>query len=134
MTYKTRTPRKEKEHDEVVRLIAKIRFGGEEWNVYTNPGTEHNFPVDSRYPDIVVVNINSEEVVVIGEVETSESVAYDEAEDQWKPYSKLGATFYLYVPKGYCPDARKICNELDIKIDGFRHYFYYENALKVENC
>lgn len=66
-----------------------------------------------------------------GEIETESSITAQEAH-QWEEYSIL-CDFYLYVPKGYGNEAKKLSKNLNIKV--FREYEMNRNGeLIVANC
>jgi hypothetical protein len=43
---------------------------------------------------------------------------------RWRPLEHLQAAMYLYVPHGYCTDARALCLRQHIRISDFRHYWF----------
>lgn len=77
----------------------------ENFSVYTNPGSDHNFPVrlpggETGYPDIVACDKGTKVPSCIAEIETVESVTADERDEQWVPYARaLKADLRLFVPK-----------------------------------
>lgn len=78
---------------------------------------------DAVYPDIVVVDTMKNVVAMIGEIETEMTINADETL-QWRKYSSLGATFYLYVPVDSRWDAQNLLTSNGIKLAGLRMYSY----------
>lgn len=123
----------QEEHDEVVKISSKTYSEMEEkgYKVSTNPNGEKNWgwPQEGLYPDVVVweperPRVNSGKAVVIEEIETSESVNSDEAE-QWKEYAELEIeTFRLIVPKDEVDSAKEIIKKEKIEIDELWSYYY----------
>ncbi len=130
-----RKSEEQKIHDKTVELIAEKRFSfpddeHPQWKTYVNEpkqimGIRKNS--ESVYPDIVVVDVKRNRVVMIGEVETENTVSKDEAE-QWKEYSSVCSTFYLYVPEGYAEKAKSLLTDEGIKYSGLRVYSYNEKG------
>jgi len=135
-----RSATEKSQHDTAVRDIARARFGfptdkQPKWRTFINEPepTKGVKTTDGSvlYPDIVVVN-DKDSVEMIGEVE-SDSTVNDEEVAQWRDYSALGTTFYLYVPSGLCQDAKTLAR--GVSITGFREYLYTaDGSLKVTNC
>lgn len=116
------------EHDSVIRASANtygtLRAKG--FEVTINPGSEKNRFVggdDSPlYPDVIVwkpdyVGATKGIATVIEEIETSESVNYDEAVNQWKKFGALGIKFLLIVPSGYEHRAKELINQSVSRVD-----------------
>jgi len=82
------------------------------------------------YPDIVVVRHPENEVVILAEVETADTVTADEAHE-WKLFASLGP-LYLYVPIGYADEARRLCKSLKIPIVGLRTWRYIQGQDRLE--
>jgi len=110
----------EEPHDKAVAEIAKVEFPYPNKS-YPNRKTyanhpERNMPVKKNeelvYPDIVVVDTEKEKPEMIGEVETASTVSEDHAV-QWKEFSSLH-TFFLYIPKNYASEVRRILNSMRI--------------------
>lgn len=117
-------------HDKALRDIARKRFDGIKYDVYTNPGGEKNAYVgpDSNplYPDIVVLEKGygrSRTAIAIGEVETQDSINEIESK-QWANYSATKIPFYLYIPTGCIKETIALLNKKNIKISGLRAYRY----------
>ena len=67
-------------------------------------------PVKGQYPHLVAVGKVEQRVDIVGIVETEESLHdLDVAARRWRALEHLQAAIYLYVPRGYCPDARALC-------------------------
>jgi len=119
-----RKKEEEEPHDKAVAEIAKVEFpypnkSHPNWKTYTNPNGQQNKGIrkneETAYPDIVVVSGTDKKVAeMIGEVETASTVSEDHA-DQWKEYSSL-STFFLYIPKNYRSEARRILNSMKISL------------------
>src|SRR5947207_1085461 len=98
------------EHDVIVNLAASLIS---DYEVHKNPDGEKNRWIEHNsekyYPDIMLVPRGQKNSTIIIEVETDESVNDDHADEQWKPYSKLGRAFYLLVPADSLEEAKRIC-------------------------
>ena len=139
MAYRDDTER----HDELVSIIARERFPFPDlehpnWETFTNHPDQTmgvlNEEEEPLYPDIVVLNTDNNEAVMIGEIETSESVSEEESE-QWKEYSDVAKPLYLYVPKGYCKEAKDLAEDAGAEIKGFRIYYVnLSGEIQIENC
>ena len=92
-------------HDWVIRKVHE-KYSREYSNVHINPGDEKNFEYNGAYPDIVFENYD--QIVMIAEVETRETINEERAE-KWKSLSELGAKLSLLVPKNMQNEARDIC-------------------------
>ncbi len=92
-------------HDWVIRKVHE-KYSREYSNVHINPGDEKNFEYNGTYPDIVFENYD--QIVMIAEVETKETINTERAE-KWKSLSELGAKLCLLVPKNMQNEARDIC-------------------------
>ena len=136
---KDRSNTEQKHHDKIVQGIAKIRFPYPDkehpnWKTYENHperkmGVKHKDNVS--YPDIVVLNTETDRIFMSGEIEPESSVTAQAAQ-QWGEYSIL-CDLYLYVPKGYGNEAKKLSKNPNIK--GFREYEVNRNGeLIVTNC
>ncbi len=112
-------------------MVVKLRFGFPDndhpsWKTYLNEpnqtmGIKKNS--ESVYPDIVVVDTSKDQVAMIGEVETATTIDQGGAA-QWKEYSVLCSTFYLYVPDGYAPQTKELLRTNGISVTGLRTYSY----------
>jgi len=122
-------------HDELVARIAARAFDPRIFTVYTNTQRVLQRPVKGQYPHLVAVGKVDQRVEVVGMVETVESLHdLDVAARRWRPLEHLQAAMYLYVPRGYCTDARALCLRQHIRISDFRHYWFEGDALHVERC
>ncbi|MEM7009008.1 MAG: hypothetical protein AAF462_07740 [Thermodesulfobacteriota bacterium] len=92
-------------HDWVIRKVHE-KYSRDYSKVHINPGDEKNFEYNGEYPDIVFENY--EQIVMIAEVETNETINEQRAE-KWKKLSELGAKLTLVVPKNMQNPARDIC-------------------------
>jgi hypothetical protein len=72
---------------------------------------------------------------MVGMVETAESLHdWDAAARRWRALGPLQAAMYLYVPRGYCAEARTLCLRETIRISDFRHYWFEGDQLHVTRC
>lgn len=92
-------------HDWVIRKVSD-KYSREYSKVHINPGDEKNYEYNGVYPDIVFENY--EQIVMIAEVETKETINEERAQ-KWKELSELGAKLSLLVPKNMQNAARDIC-------------------------
>jgi hypothetical protein len=122
-------------HDEVVERIAQHAFDTRLFTVYTNTKRAQPRAVKGQYPHLVVVGKVSQRVEIVGMVETADSL-HDAtaAARRWRPLALLQAAMYLYVPRGYCTEARALCLRELIRISDFRHYWTDEDGLHVQKC
>jgi hypothetical protein len=92
-------------------------------------------PVKDQYPHLVAVGRVSQQVEIVGMVETDESLRdLDAAMRRWRALDHLQAAAYLYVPKGRGADARTLCLRETISISDFRHYWFDGETLCLERC
>ena len=89
-------------------------------------------PGEWAYPDIVVTEQPRNVVKMIVEVETADSVTEEEAAKDWKRFSELVETFYLYVPAGYSDEAKRICKRMKVKVAGIRTWRNIMGMEKVD--
>ncbi len=75
-------------------------------------------------PDIVVVeklNTGETHVIMTAAIANHEMVNEGEARSKWARYSAIpDQAFYLYVPVGYGAQAKKLCKQLKLKVEGYR--------------
>ena len=122
-------------HDELVVRIAKRAFDTRIFTVYTNTQRALQRSVKGQYPHLVAVGKVDQRVEIVGMVETVESLHdLDTAARRWRPLEHLQAAIYLYVPRGYCVDARTLCLRQRLHISDFRHYWFEGDALHVARC
>jgi hypothetical protein len=123
-------------HDELTERIATHTIDPTHFTIYTNTKRAQTRPVKGQYPHIVAVGKGNQLVEMVGMVETAESLHnLAAAARRWRPLAPLQAAMYLYVPKGYCADARALCLRELIRISDFRHYWFDEEGrLHVEKC
>ena len=122
-------------HDELVARIAKRAFDTRIFTVYTNTQRALQRPVKGQYPHLVAVGKVDQRVEIVGMVETVESLHdLDAAARRWRALEHLQAAVYLYVPRGYCTDARALCLRQRIRISDFRHYWFEDEELHVTRC
>ncbi|MCK5319863.1 hypothetical protein KAJ61_00555 [Candidatus Parcubacteria bacterium] len=83
------------EHDLVIDFI-KNRLNGR-FDILTNAGQSKNFHIGGIFPDVIVREKESKEILFVMEVETESSIATSVG--QWKNYKILPGTFYIIVPE-----------------------------------
>ena len=115
---KNRTIDQARIHDMVINETVKRFYNKEELKVHVNLNAEKKFKVGDYYPDIVV--IKNEKIIIIEEVETVDSINFNELEEQWLPYSKFGYKFILDVPKEKLHETVSLTKNLKCEI------WYYE--------
>jgi hypothetical protein len=131
----TATPDTAMTHDELVARLAAQAFDTQIFTIYTNTQRTLQRPVKGQYPHLVAVGKVDQRVEIVGMVETVESLHdLDAAARRWHHLEPLQAAMYLYVPRGYCADARTLCLRQHIRISDFRHYWFEGDALHVERC
>lgn len=124
-------------HQEIINLLKKA--------VYNYPNATHpslitytNHPLKNKavldpdgnelYPDIVIINSQTNKIVMIGEVETMSSLNEDEAE-QWKRFSRLSTVLYLFYPKGLYAKMSDLCKK--VLLSGFFEYQKEDNRYTI---
>lgn len=121
--------------DELIERIANQTVNTDIFDVYTNTRTAQQRTVKGQYPSIVAVGRTSKRVEFVGMVETVDSLHnFYAAGQRWKALAPLQAGMYIYVPKGYCADARTLCLRETIRISDFRHYWLDDDGLYIEKC
>lgn len=129
------TAEKTLSHDELVARIAATSFNTQIFTVYTNTRGAQQRGVKGRYPHLVVVGKVSQRVEMVGMVETAEGLHdLEAAAKRWRTMERLQAATYLYVPRGYCADARTLCLRDQVRISDFRHYWLDNTGFHVEKC
>ena len=122
-------------HDDLVVRLAEHAFDRRIFTVYTNTQRALQRSVKGQYPHLVAVGKVDQRVEMVGMVETVESLHdLDAAARRWRPLEHLQAAMYLYVPRGYCADARTLCLRQRLHISDFRHYWFEDEALHVARC
>jgi hypothetical protein len=122
-------------HDDLVARIAERAFDRNIFTVYTNTQRSLQRPVKGQYPHLVAVGKVDQRVEMVGMVETVERLHdLDAAGRRWSALEHLQAAIYLYVPRGYCTDARALCLRQHIRVSDFRHYWFEGNELHVTRC
>jgi hypothetical protein len=122
-------------HDNLVARIAERAFDTRIFAVYTNTQRALQRPVKGQYPHLVAVGKVDQRVEMVGMVETAESLHdLDAAARRWRSLEHLQAAIYLYVPRGYCTDARTLCLRQHIHVSDFRHYWFEGEELHVTRC
>jgi hypothetical protein len=122
-------------HDNLVARIAERAFDTHIFTVYTNTQRALQRPVKGQYPHLVAVGKVDQRVEMVGMVETAESLHdLDAAARRWRSLEPLQAAIYLYVPRGYCTDARTLCLRQHSHVSDFRHYWFEGEELHVTHC
>ena len=122
-------------HDDLVVRLAARAFDTRIFTVYTNTQRALQRSVKGQYPHLVAVGKVDSRAEIVGMVETVESLHnLVAAARRWRPLEPLQAAIYLYVPCGYCTDARALCLRQHIRISDFRHYWFEGDAVHVERC
>lgn len=122
-------------HEEVVQQIAARAFDTQRFTVYTNTARALQRAVKGQYPHLVAVGKVNQRVEMVGMVETAESLHdLDTAARRWRPLEYLQSAVYLYVPRGFCTDARTLCLRQRIRVSDFRHYWLEDGGLQVARC
>ncbi len=115
-------------HQEIITLLKK--------SVYNYPNATHptlmtfvNHPLLNKgiidangnelFPDIIILNSQSNKIVMVGEVETFSSVNEQEIEE-WKQFANLSTVFYIFYPKGLYTKMNELCKK--IAVSGFFEY------------
>lgn len=121
--------------DDLIQRIADTGFDTRLFTVYTNTKRFQKRAVKGRYPHIVAVGKVSQRVEIVGMVESEETLHdLDAAARRWHTLEPLQAAMYLYVPRGYCADARTLCLREHIRISDFRHYWFDDNGFHIHKC
>jgi hypothetical protein len=122
-------------HDDLVERLAAQAFDTRLFMVYTNTTRAQRRGVKGCYPHLVVVGKVSQQVEMVGMVETADSLHdFAAAARRWRTLEPLQAAMYLYVPRGSCADARALCLREHIRISDFRHYWMDNDGLHIEKC
>ena len=122
-------------HGELVRRIAERAFDTRIFTVYINTQRVLQRSVKGQYPHLVAVGKVDQRVEMVGMVETEESLQnLEAAARRWHSLEHLQAAMYLYVPRGYCTDARTLCLRQHIRISDFRHYWFEGDELHMARC
>ncbi len=118
----------EQRHEGALSEIARMKFPFPDEK---NPDMETltNIPAKSisvgeyegkpLYPDIVVVRRPGQWLLLMAEVETSDTVNDETAATKWLPESRLG-DLLLYVPAGFVQETKKLLKTHGIKVKGIR--------------
>ena len=134
------------EQEKAVQDIAKTRFDFPNGR-YPNLKTFSNRPArqvgvrldengrEMAFPDIVVLEDPSNEVRMLGEVETQRSLRETPEADlveKWRAFTFLG-DLYLFVPLLQADNVKKILKRHGIKVGGVRAWRYItgQNLLDV---
>ena len=129
------TPDTAMAHDDLVARIAARAFDRRIFTVYINTQRSLQRSVKGHYPHLVAVGKVDQRVEVVGMVETVQSLHdLDAAARRWRSLEPLQAAMYLYVPRGYCADARALCLRQHLRMSDFRHYWCAGDTLHVERC
>ena len=115
-------------HQGAVAEIAKVKFPypgpeGADLNTIVNVpkpkmavGEEGG---KDLYPDIVVVRRPGQWLQIMADIETADTVNDETAVNDWLPKAKVGE-FFVYVPAGMVPEAKKLIKKHNIPVSGIR--------------
>lgn len=119
--------------DDLVERLATTAFDTRIFTVYTNTRRAQTRAVKGRYPHLVAVGKVSQQVEIVGMVETPETL-HDlaAAARRWRTLEPLQAATYLYVPRGYGAEVRTLCLRESLRISDFRHYWCDADGLHVQ--
>ncbi len=121
--------------EDLVDRIASEAFDSSIFTIYTNTARSLQRPVKDQYPHLVAVGRVSQNVEIVGLVETDASLQdLDAAMRRWRSLDHLQAAAYLYVPKGRGADARTLCLRETVRISDFRHFWFEGETLCLERC
>lgn len=77
---------------------------------------ERNFLVGNLYPDVLMINKETENVDFIVEIVISKKYDFKTILEKWKPLSEIGSVFYLLVPNNEKAKIEKTLIENNLKI------------------
>lgn len=77
---------------------------------------ERNYLVGELYPDILMINKETDNVDFIVEIVLSKKYDSKTILEKWKPLSELGSVFYLLVPNNEKNKIEKTLIENNLKI------------------
>lgn len=77
---------------------------------------ERNYLVGDLYPDIIMINKETENVDFVVEIVLNKQYNNKIIFEKWKPLSELGSVFYLLVPSNEKVKIEKIILENNFKI------------------
>ena len=118
-------------HTRAVQDIAKARFAFptekyRHYKTYVNhPERTMGVRLPSRgavYPDIIVVEDPENYVRMLAQVETTDTVNGESAEE-WLTFAQLGP-LYLFVPVGTADRAKGLCKQFKVSVVGLRTWRY----------
>lgn len=66
------------------------------------------------YPHIVVLKMDSSEIVGVGEIETEETFDPQKV-NRWQTLSKAVPSFWLYIPRSKLEETRKLLKDFKLK-------------------
>lgn len=116
-------------HDRVISEIKNV-LNQNDFDIYTNPGQEKNAGIGNNYPDVIMTAKGTTNVRFILEIETDESVTWEEAINQWKKYyNEINATFYLVVPQQLLSKAVTLCQQAGINVRYITYSINYLNNI-----
>jgi hypothetical protein len=105
-------------YEKLVAEIIRQRFDNPNWEVFSNVGERRERGIrigpNVLYPNIVVLKMDSSEVIGVGVVETEETIDPQSA-NKWQMLSKAFPSFWLYIPKSKLEETHKLLQERKIK-------------------
>jgi hypothetical protein len=134
-----RTEEEQRHHDELIRLIARLRYRFFDKTTYLNPDGERNKSAgvvrgQEQYPDIVAVEDFTGEPSIIAEIETESLVSETEFR-QWEDFASLNLPFYLYIPTSKVDDVIDVIDSEGLRdgIKGLRRYSFVNGEIEIKN-
>jgi hypothetical protein len=137
-------PWRDIEHEKATQAIAKARLnfpdiGSPDLKTFTNRparqvGVKLGDTKEMAFPDIVVLADPSNEVRIIGEIETARSLRDTPEADlveKWREFSFLGET-YLFVPLMQVSSVKDALQRHKVKIAGIRSWRFITGQDKID--
>jgi hypothetical protein len=111
------------DHDTVIRKYAETvqKNNPDKYQVRMILDEEEITEIGGIKPDLILYSPNTQEPVLVIEVETLETLSESQAEERWLPLSKSTKSLQIIIPKGTLVRARGFCRKLGIKA-GFQEY------------
>lgn len=98
--------------------IIRQRFDNPGWEVFSNIGEkkERGIRIGGSviYPHIVVLKMDSNEVIGVGEIETEETFDPQKV-SRWQMLSKAVPSFWLYIPRNKLEETRELIKQFKLK-------------------
>lgn len=108
------------EEKQIYSKVLELLYEGlktEKHNKFKNDKLgERNYLVGNLYPDILMINKETENVDFIVEIVIGKKYDSKAILEKWKPLSELGSVFYLLVPNNEKSKIEKTLIENNLKI------------------